>query len=94
MRRAKRPAFHALSISAEPTATDTHVATWKKPPASVLTSKPATVFAGWPPAAVSMWCHCRIWCNTMSSMKAAEADTHEQPGQFWGTRFAQSPPYL
>src|SRR3954454_6514333 len=44
------------------------VARWKKPSASVLASRPATVVLGCAAVPVSMWCHCRIWWSTIPSM--------------------------
>jgi len=56
---ASSPRCHArtsMTIAAE---TRNHVATWKKPSASVFASSPSTVSGGLPSVPVSRWCHWR-----------------------------------
>ena len=43
---ANRPWRHALIVDIDAASTSSHIAMWKKPSASVLTSRPATVVTG------------------------------------------------
>src|SRR5215218_7573372 len=65
-------------VTTDAARTKHHVATWKKPSASVLACSPDTVSIGslW----LTMWCHCRIWCSTMPSTNPPRPIPYMRPG--------------